>query len=76
MDTPPSTMTSMETTFSNRWMEEHGDRHLGGMLLCMGTFHHEYDSVVARTHGEAGRSGSEANDAELEATEERPTAWG
>lgn len=34
-----------ETTFSNRWMERHGARHLDGMRLCMETFHYEYDDV-------------------------------
>jgi hypothetical protein len=34
-----------ETTFANRWMELHGGRHLEAMMLCMGTFHHEYDAV-------------------------------
>lgn len=33
------------TAFSNRWVELHGENHLNGMLLCMNTFHLEYDEV-------------------------------
>ena len=34
-----------ETILSNRWMELRSDSHLDGMILCMRTFHHEYDIV-------------------------------
>ena len=56
-----------ETVFSNRWMELHGDKHLDGMRLCMGTFHHEYDEVWPERF-EALEKWIEANDAVLEAT--------
>jgi hypothetical protein len=56
-----------ETVFSNRWMELHGDRHVDGMLLCMGTFHHEYDAVWPELF-ERLESWIEANDPQLEAT--------
>ena len=59
-----------ETTFSNRWMELHGDRHVDAMMLCMGTFHHEYDTVWPNLmeHLEVW---VEANDVELEATKDQ-----
>ena len=56
-----------ETTFSNRWMELHGKRHLDAMLLCMGTFHHEYDTEWPELM-EQMEKWIEANDADLEAT--------
>ncbi|MFZ2868962.1 hypothetical protein [Zavarzinia sp.] len=34
-----------ETTFSNRWMDLHGERHPDRMKLCMETFHYEYNDV-------------------------------
>lgn len=56
-----------ETHFSNRWMELHGERHLGSMELCMSTFDHEYNNVwpslIERLEGWIT-----ANDAELEAS--------
>lgn len=58
-----------ETVFSNRWMELHGGKHLDGMRLCMGTFHHEYDAVWPELF-EALEKWIEANDAELEATKQ------
>lgn len=60
-----------ETTFSNRWMEEHGDRHLGRMMLCMETFHYEYNHVWPALMDKLER-GITANDDELEATKEDP----
>jgi hypothetical protein len=60
-----------ETTFSNRWMELHGDRHLNSMELCMETFHHEYNEVWAELIANL-ESWIEANDAELEATKKDP----
>jgi len=60
-----------ETKFSNRWMELHGGRHLDAMLLCMGTFHHEYDKVWSEIF-EQLEKWIEANDAELEATKNDP----
>lgn len=60
-----------ETTFSNRWMELHGDCHLKAMLLCMQTFHHEYDTVWVKLFQELEKW-IEANDTELEATKDAP----
>lgn len=60
--------SELETTFSNRWMEMYGDRHLGMMELCMETFHGEY-SVVWADLIEKLERWIEANDAELEAVE-------
>ena len=60
-----------ETTFSNRWMEQHGDRHFDAMTLCMGTFHQEYNSVWPELM-ERLESWVEANDAELESTKDYP----
>jgi hypothetical protein len=60
-----------ETTFSNRWMELYGDRHLDAMTLCMATFHHEYDSVWPKLM-EQLEQWVEANDASLEATKDDP----
>lgn len=55
------------TNFSNRWMELYGDRHIGSMELCMGTFDHEYDHVwPARI--ETLEKWIEENDAALEST--------
>lgn len=56
-----------ETTFSERWMELYGGRHLDAMMLCMGTFHHEYDEVWSSLF-EQLEKWVEANDEELEAT--------
>lgn len=56
-----------ETVFSNRWMELYGVKHLDGIRLCMGTFHHEYDVVWPELF-EALEKWIEVNDAELEAT--------
>lgn len=56
-----------ETTFSNRWLELHGDRHLQSMMLCMDFFHYEYDSVWPSLI-ERFENWVEANDAMLEAT--------
>ncbi len=55
-----------ETTFSNRWMEIYGNRHLNSMELCMETFHYEYDEVWADLI-EKLESWIEAHNAELEA---------
>ena len=60
-----------ETHFSNRWMELHGDRHLGSMELCMSTFHHEYNDVWPALM-EKLESWIEVNDAELEVTKNDP----
>lgn len=60
-----------ETTFSNRWMELYGDRHLDSMDLCMGTFHHEYNDVWGDLIVKL-ENWIEANDAELEATKNDP----
>jgi hypothetical protein len=62
-----------ETTFSNRWMEKHGDRHPKEMMLCMETFHHEYNDVWPdlMKHLEEWVV---ANDAQLEATKGAPAA--
>jgi hypothetical protein len=56
-----------ETTFSNRWMELYGDRHLCSMELCMETFHHEYNDVWTDLIVKL-ESWIETNDAELEGT--------
>jgi hypothetical protein len=56
-----------ETTFSDRWMELYGQRHVDSMMLCMGTFHHEYDKVWSDLF-EQLEKWIEANDEELEAT--------
>ena len=55
-----------ETTFSNRWMELHGDRHLDAMMLCIRIFHHEYDTVWPNLL-EQFEKWVEANDDKLEA---------
>jgi hypothetical protein len=60
-----------ETTFSNRWMELHGDRHLDAMMICMETFHHEYDPVWPGLI-EHLEKWVEANDVILEATKNDP----
>lgn len=62
-----------ETNFSNRWMELYGDRHLGSMELCMGTFYHEYNDVWPALM-EKMEGWIEANDALLEATKNALTA--
>lgn len=64
-----------ETTFSNRWMEKYGDRHLDRMMLCMSTFHYEYD-VVWPALLEKLEKWIAANDAELEATKDDPLPVG
>ncbi len=56
-----------EITFSNRWMELYGDRHLNSMELCMETFRHEYNDVWADLIVKL-ENWIEANDTELEAT--------
>jgi len=60
-----------ETTFSNRWMELYGDRHLYSMELCMTTFHHEYNDVWDELFVKLEKW-IEANDAQLEATKNDP----
>jgi hypothetical protein len=60
-----------ETTFSNRWAELYGERHLSSMKLCMETFHHEYNDVWTELI-EKFESWIEANDEELEATKDSP----
>lgn len=60
-----------ETTFSNRWMELYGDRHLNSMQLCMATFHHEYNDVWADLIVKL-ENWIEVKDAELEATKNEP----
>lgn len=60
-----------ETTFSNRWMELHGERHPEAMMLCMEIFHHEYDAMWPGLM-EQLEKWVEANDAELEATKDDP----
>lgn len=60
-----------ETTFSNRWMERHGDRQLARIMLCMEVFHHEYNDVWPDLMGKF-EVWIEANDAELEATKNTP----
>lgn len=64
-----------KTTFSNRWMELYGDRHLGSMELCMMTFHHEYNDVWPALM-EKLESWIVANDAALEATKNDPLPSG
>ena len=56
-----------ETILSNRWIELRGDSHLDGMILCMGTFHHEYD-VVWPSLFEQLEEWITINDEKLEAT--------
>jgi hypothetical protein len=60
-----------ETHFLNRWMELHGDQHIGSMELCMSVFHHEYNDVWP-TLMERLELWIETNDAELEATKNDP----
>lgn len=60
-----------ETTFSNRWAELYGDRHLQSMELCMTTFQYEYDKVWTDRVENLERW-IEANDAELETTRSYP----
>lgn len=61
-----------EAHFSNRWMELHGNRHLGSMELCMDTFHREYNDVWPDLM-EKLEKWIEANDAQLEVTKDDPT---
>ncbi len=56
-----------ETSFSNRWMELYGDENLDGMILCIETFHHEYDVVWVGLI-EKLEAWIVANDSQLEAT--------
>lgn len=56
-----------EATFSNRWMELYGGRHLESMGLCMATFHHEYNDVWGGLIVKL-ENWIETNDAELEVT--------
>jgi hypothetical protein len=56
-----------ETTFSNRWMELHGEQHPKLIDLCMGTFHEEYDSVWSELIDKL-ECWIECNDVELEAS--------
>jgi hypothetical protein len=56
-----------ESSFSNRWMEKHGERTLAGIRMCMATFHHEYDSVWPELMDKL-EAWVEGNDAILEAT--------
>lgn len=58
-----------ETTFSNRWAELFGERHLGSMEQCMETFHHEYSDVWT-DRIEKLECWIEANDTELEASKD------
>lgn len=60
-----------EATFSNRWMELYGERHLSSMELCMETFHHEYNDVWGELI-EKLEKWIEANDAAFEATKNNP----
>jgi hypothetical protein len=60
-----------ETTFSNRWDELYGERHIGSMGLCMEIFHHEYNDVWTDLIAKL-ESWIEANDAELEASKDNP----
>ena len=60
-----------EVTFSNRWIELFGERHLGMMELCMETFHLEYDEVWSKLIERLERW-IEANDVELEASNSGP----
>ncbi len=62
-----------ETTFSNRWMELYGDRHLDSMTLCMEIFHHEYDEVWPELI-KSLEGWIVSFDAELEATKTAPAA--
>lgn len=56
-----------ETTFSNRWMELHGERHLDRMMMCMEVFHHEYNDVWPDLMGKL-EGWIVENDEQLEAT--------
>jgi hypothetical protein len=60
-----------ETTFSNRWAELYGARHLGSMELCMKIFHHKYNDVWADLI-EKLESWIEANDTALEGSKDNP----
>lgn len=64
-----------ETTFSNRWMEKHGDRHLDGMMLCMSTFQYEYNDVWPALMDKLEKWIA-ANDTALEATKDDPLPVG
>ena len=50
-DRPPTSTRRTSGTTSR--MELSGDRHLGSMELCMGTFHYEYNNVWPSPHGKA-----------------------
>lgn len=58
------------TNFSNRWMELYGERHLASVVLCMNTFHSEYNDVWPSLIDRL-ESWLEENDATLEAS--KPT---
>lgn len=60
-----------ETTFSNRWIEIHGEHHPESMMLCIDTFQLEYDAVWPDLI-EQLEKWVEVNDAELEATKNDP----
>lgn len=62
-----------ETVFSNRWMELRGKNHLNGMMLCMETFHHEYDEVWPALF-EQMEEWIVANDEALEASKDAATS--
>lgn len=63
--------SEFEMTFSNRWMELHGEHHLNSMELCIVIFNHEYDAVWTELIVKL-ESWVEANDGELEATRDDP----
>lgn len=62
-----------ETTFTNRWMELHGGRHLDGMMLCIAIFNREYDEVWPALM-ERLEVWIVENDEELEATKGEPAS--
>ena len=64
-----------ETAFTNRWMEDYGERHLDRMMLCMTTFNFEYDQVWPELMAKL-EDWITASDAELEATKEDPLPAG
>lgn len=61
-----------ETTFSNRWMELYGERHLDQMRLCIEVFHHEYNDVWPDLMDKL-EGWIVENDEQLEATNNDPT---
>jgi hypothetical protein len=60
-----------ETTFSNRWMELHGEEYLSLVQLCMTTFQHEYNDVWEDLFVKLEKW-IETNDERLEATKNGP----